>query len=199
VEAGVFIGVRLARSDFPLLRREDLSQFGKLRLGDALGGQRRDRGLDETAELDHVGERVTARDEPGERTSQIVGRRLPDEGPAAGSRLDDPEKLERSQRFADGCAGDLELFGELSLGRKLIARAKIALLEETLDLLDDALVEAAAADRLDDGQGGPPAVPVRWPDQSRGEVRTKAPTSSNGVGRSPPPQGRVDQPLPSFT
>lgn len=45
------------------------------------------------------------------------------------------------------------MFRELSLGRQLVAGAKIALLEETLDLLDDALIEAAAADRLDDGQG----------------------------------------------
>jgi hypothetical protein len=45
------------------------------------------------------------------------------------------------------------LFGELSLGRELIARAKVALLEKAFDLLDDPLIEAAATDRLDDGQG----------------------------------------------
>jgi len=45
------------------------------------------------------------------------------------------------------------LLGELSLGRKLVAGTEIALLEETLDLLDDPLIEADAADRLDDGQG----------------------------------------------
>jgi hypothetical protein len=57
------------------------------------------------------------------------------------------------------------LLGELSLGRKLIARAQVALLEESLDLLDDALIEAAPADRLDDGQVLPPVL-VRWSDQT---------------------------------
>jgi len=47
----------------------------------------------------------------------------------------------------------LELLGQLSLGRELVARTKVTLLEKTLDLFDDALVETAAADRLDDGQG----------------------------------------------
>jgi len=44
------------------------------------------------------------------------------------------------------------LLSELSLGRKLVARPKVTLLQETLDLLDDPLIEAAATDRLDDGQ-----------------------------------------------
>jgi hypothetical protein len=59
------------------------------------------------------------------------------------------------------------LLGELPLGRKLVAGTEIALLEETLDLLDDALIEADAADRLDDGQGltSPNKPLVRWSDQ----------------------------------
>jgi hypothetical protein len=96
---------------------------------------------------------VTARDEAGERPSEIVGRGLPDEGAAAGAGFDDAKKLERAQRFADRCARHLELFGELALRRKLVAGTKVAFLEQTLDLLDDALIEATAADRLDDGQG----------------------------------------------
>jgi hypothetical protein len=61
----------------------------------------------------------------------------------------------------------LELFGQLSLGRELIARAKVALLEKAFDLLDDPLIEAAATDRLDDGQGltSPKKPLVRWSDQ----------------------------------
>ena len=167
VEARVLIGVGLARRDLSLLGREDLCELGQLCLGDALGCEGRDRGLDQTPELDDVGERVTARDEAGERTRQIVRRRLPYEGAAAGSGLDDPEELERPKRFANRSAGHLELFGELSLGRELVPGAKIAPLEETLDLLNDALIEAAAADRLDNGQG--PNLPkkplVRWSDQ----------------------------------
>jgi hypothetical protein len=59
------------------------------------------------------------------------------------------------------------LLGELSLGRKLVAGTEIALLEETLDLLNDPLIEADAADRLDDGQGltSPKKPLVRWSDQ----------------------------------
>jgi hypothetical protein len=110
---------------------------------------------------------MAARDEAGQRTRQIVGRRPTYERPAAGTRLDDAEKLERPQRFANRCARNLELLGELPLGRQLIAGAEIALFEETLDLLDDALVEAAATDRLDDCQAAPPrSWPlVRWSDQ----------------------------------
>jgi len=61
----------------------------------------------------------------------------------------------------------LELFGELSLRRELIAGPKVALLEQTFDLLDDALIEADAADRLDDGQGSTSLTKplVRWSDQ----------------------------------
>jgi hypothetical protein len=152
VEARVFIGVRLARGDFSLLCGEDLSELGELCLSDALGRECRDRGLDEASEFDDVGEGVPTRDEASERTGKIVGRGLPNEGPAAGSRLDDPEELERAQGFANGRSRHLELLGELSLGRKLVPGPKVTLLQETLDLLDDSLIEAAATNRLDDGQ-----------------------------------------------
>jgi hypothetical protein len=66
--------------------------------------------------------------------------------------LDDAEELERAQRLADGGARDLELLRERALWRELIARAQLALLEERLDLLDDALIEPAASDGLNDGQ-----------------------------------------------
>ena len=153
VKARVFIRVRLARGDPSLLRRKDSPELGELCLGDALGGEGRDRGLDQAAELDDVGERVATRDEPGERTRQIVRRSLPYESAAAGAGLDDAEQLERPQRFTNRRPRDLELLGELSLGWELIAGAKVALLEQTLDLLDDPLIETNATDRLDDGQG----------------------------------------------
>jgi hypothetical protein len=70
--------------------------------------------------------------------------------------LDDAEELERAKRLADGGARDLELLGERALRRELVARQELALLQEGLDLLDDALVEPAASDGLDDGQFGPP-------------------------------------------
>src|SRR5438045_2285099 len=93
----------------------------------------------ETAAV-RVERRVATRDEPGERTRQIVRRSLPYESAAAGAGLDDAEKLERPQRFTNRRARDLELLGELSLGWELIAGAKVALLEQTLDLLDDPLI-----------------------------------------------------------
>ena len=92
---------------------------------------------------------------------------MTDEGAAAGTRLDDAEELERSQRFANRRPRDLKLLGELTFGRELITGAKVALLEKTLDLLDNPLVKAAPPDRLDDGQGLPPAL-VRWSDQTNG-------------------------------
>ncbi|MDQ2914783.1 MAG: hypothetical protein M3T56_16265 [Chloroflexota bacterium] len=156
MEARVLVGVRLAGRNLSLLRCEDLSELRDLRLGDPFRGERRDRGLDETTELDDVSERVATRDEACEWTCQVVGRRLAYEGAAAGSGLDYSEKLEGAQRFADRSTRDLELFGELPLGRELVAWAEVALLEQTLDLLDDALIEAASADRLDDCQGALP-------------------------------------------
>jgi hypothetical protein len=167
VEARVFVGVGLTRGDLPLLSREDLPELGELWLSDALGGEGRDRRLDQAAELYDVRERVPAGHETGQRTGEVVGGGLTDEGAAACPGLDDAEKLEGSQRFPNRGARDLELLRELSLGRKLVAGAKVAFLQQTLDLLDDALVEAAATDRLDDGQGVPPEKPlVRWSDQA---------------------------------
>jgi len=88
-----------------------------------------------------------------ERAREIVRRRLAHERATTGSGLHDAEELERAKGLADRCARHLELLGELSLRRKLVARAKVTLFEESFDLLDDALVQAAPADRLDDGQG----------------------------------------------
>jgi hypothetical protein len=96
---------------------------------------------------------VTARDVAGERPGEVIGRGLPDDCAAAGAGLDDAEKLERAERFADRCARHLELLGELALRRELVTGAEVALLEQTLDLLDESLIKAAAADLLDDGQG----------------------------------------------
>lgn len=168
MEAGVFIGVRLARGDLSLLRRVDFLELVELYLSDSLRGESRDRRLDEPAELDDVGDRVPARDEAGQGTCEVVGRGLAYEGAAAGSGLYDPEKLERPQRFTNRSARDLELLGELPLRWELVAGAEVASFEETLDLFDDALVEAAAADRLNDGQRYTSAV-VRWSDQTRQE------------------------------
>jgi hypothetical protein len=50
------------------------------------------------------------------------------------------------------------LLRQSALGRELVARPQLALREERLDLLDDALVEPAAPNGLDDGQFGPPGL-----------------------------------------
>jgi hypothetical protein len=65
---------------------------------------------------------VPAPHETRERLRQIVRHRLPHECAAAGTRLDDPEELERAQSLADGCARDLELLSELAFRRELVAR-----------------------------------------------------------------------------
>ena len=96
MEPRVLVRVGLAGSDLALLLREDVGELAELRLRDPLGGERRDRGLDEAAELDDVRERVTARDEVREGSCEIVRGGLPDERPAAGAGLDDPEELERT-------------------------------------------------------------------------------------------------------
>jgi hypothetical protein len=85
--------------------------------------------------------------------------------------LDDAEELERAQRLANGGARDLELLRERAFGRELIAGPELALFEERLDLLDDALVEPAAPDGLDDGQFRPPRWLVRWSDQNGKRLR----------------------------
>jgi hypothetical protein len=87
---------------------------------------------------------------------------------AARPGLYDAQKLERPQGFANRSARDLELLGKLSLRGKLVTGAKIAPLQETFDLLDDALIKAAATDRLDDCQRAnlPEKPLVRWSDQT---------------------------------
>ena len=99
---------------------------------------------------------VAASDEAVEWPDEIVRRDLADERAATRARFDHTEQLEGPQRFPDGCARDLELLRQGPLGRQLVARSKLALLEERFDLLDDALVKPAAPDGLDDGQFGPP-------------------------------------------
>ena len=158
VKADVLIGVGLARGDLALLRDEELPQLGQLRRGDARRRERRDGRLDDSPELDDVRQRVASSDERLQRSREVVRADLPHEGAAAGARLDDAEELERAQRLADRGARDLELIGERALGRELVAGVQLAPLEERLDLLDDPLIEPAAPDRLDGGQGLPPRI-----------------------------------------
>jgi hypothetical protein len=87
-----------------------------------------------------------------EGPDEVVRGDLADERAAAGARLDDAEELERAQRLADRGPRHLELLRQAPLGRQLIAGPELALFEELLDLLDDPLVELAAADGLDYGQ-----------------------------------------------
>ena len=168
VEAGVLVGVRLARGHPRLLRDKELVQLLQLFGRDPCRRKRRDGGLDDAAELDDIGERVTPRDERLKRPREIVGRDLLHEGAAAGARLDDAEELQRAQRLAHRCARHLELVRQGTLRRELLAGLELALLEKGFDLLDDALVQAAAAD---------PGSPVR----GRGTSATRA--SSTGRRR----------------
>ena len=156
VEARVLLHVRLARGDLSFLRGEDLAELGQLRVADTRGGQRGECRLDEATELDDIGDAVATGDEAVQRPHEIVRRHLTDERAAAGMGLDDTEELQRAQGLADGGTRDLELLSERALGRELVARPELALLQKGLDLLDDALVEPAPSDGLDDGQFGPP-------------------------------------------
>jgi hypothetical protein len=152
VEAGVLFRVGLASGDLVRLLLQDRAQLGELVRADALRRRCRDRGLDEPADLDDVGEGVTADDEVRQRPGEILGDRATDERAAAGARLDDTEELERSERLADRRARDLELLCERPFGRQLIARVQLAAVEESLDLADDVLVQPAPADGFDDRQ-----------------------------------------------
>jgi HAD superfamily hydrolase (TIGR01509 family) len=173
VEADVLFHICLAGRDLALLRREDLAQLGDLRVADARRSQRRERRFDQAAKLDDVGNAVAARDQAVERSNEIVGRDLTDEGAATGPRLDDAEELERPQRLTHRSPRDLELLRERALGRELISRPELALFQERFDLFDDALVEPAAPDRLDDGQfkTSPIFGLVRWSDQNGKRLR----------------------------
>jgi len=167
VEARVLVGVRLPGGDLALLRAQQVAQLGELRRVEPRRRERGDRRLDDAAEFDDVLQGVTARDERLKRTCEIVGRDLADERAAAGAGLDDAKELEGAQRLADRRARDLELIGKRALRRQLVAGVELALLQERLDLLDDALVEPAAPDWLDGRQIPPPRGLVRWSDQLR--------------------------------
>jgi len=134
------------------LRAEQVAQLGELCRREPRRGQGGDGRLDHAAEFDDVLQGVPASDERLQRPREIVGGDLTDEGPAARARLDDAQELERAQRLTDRRARDLELIGERALRGELVARVQLALLQERFDLLDDALVEPAAPDRLDRGQ-----------------------------------------------
>ncbi|HYR94854.1 MAG TPA: hypothetical protein VEP48_11675 [Methylomirabilota bacterium] len=95
---------------------------------------------------------MAARDQRLQRPREIVRSDLAHERAAAGARFDDAEELQRAQRLAHRRPRHLELVRKRALRGKLIARAQFALLQQRLDLLDDALVEPAAPDRLDRGQ-----------------------------------------------
>jgi len=95
---------------------------------------------------------MAAGDEARERSGQVVRRGLANERPATRSGLDYTEKLQGAEGFADRRTRDLKLLRELTLRRQLVARPQVAFLEETLDLLDDPLIEPAAPDGFDDGQ-----------------------------------------------
>src|SRR6185503_1161401 len=190
VEARVLLHVRLACGDLPFLHGEDLAEFGQLRIADARGGQRGERRLDEATELDDIRDAVATGDEAVQRPHEVVGCHLTDERAAAGVGLDDPEELERPQRLADRRARHLELFGERALGWELVARPELALLQKRLDLLDDALVEPAPPNGLDDGQFGPP--PWRW---SGGLTRT----ARGYDGWAGPSKGRATDAGPAGT
>jgi hypothetical protein len=83
---------------------------------------------------------------------------LADERAAARARLDDPEELERAERLADGRARDLELLRQSALGGELVTGVELTLLEQRLDLLDDALIEPASPYGLDRRQLRLPSV-----------------------------------------
>src|SRR3989442_9229405 len=100
VEARVLFRVCLAGGDPPLLRGEYFAQLGELRITDARRGKRCKRGLDQTAELDDVGNAVAAGDEAVERPREIIGRDLANERAAASARFDHSEQLEGPQRSA---------------------------------------------------------------------------------------------------
>jgi hypothetical protein len=158
MEARVLIRVGLARCDLALLRAEQLAQLGELRLRETSGRQGGDGRLDDAAEFDDVLQGVAASDERLQRPSKIVGRDLTDERSATRARLDDAQELERAQRLSDRRARDLELISERPLRGELVAWMQLALLQERFDLLDDALVEPAAPDRLDGRQVDLPKV-----------------------------------------
>src|SRR2546430_14684038 len=134
VETRVLVGVRLAGGHARLLRDEELVQLLQLVGRDPRRRQCRDRGLDDTAELDDIGEGVAPRDERLKRPREIVGRDLLYEGAAAGAGLDDAQELQRAQRLAHRCARDLELVRQSALRRQLLAGPQLTPLEERLDL-----------------------------------------------------------------
>src|SRR5439155_3077105 len=74
-------------------------------------------------------------------------RHLADERPLARPDVDEPEALERPQRFPHGRAADDELLGELALGRYPVAALEASFGDQLLDLPNDLLVDPRRLDR----------------------------------------------------
>ena len=70
----------------------------------------------------------------------------PASAPRPWRELDDPERLQHPQRLAHGGAADVQLAGELALGREPVAGPDAAVGDRLLDLDDHVLERAAAGD-----------------------------------------------------
>ena len=105
-----------------------------------------DVGFDDQAGLEHLpGEEAVEGAEDGERAGVERGRAAGDEGSGAVAALEDAHGGEEADAGAEAGAADLELAGELALGREAVAGVDFAGADEGANVLDDLHGELAVA------------------------------------------------------
>ena len=124
-------------------------EFGDVLVGGTLGGEGGDAGLEDEAGLEHLpGKEAVEGSEDREGAGVEGGWARGDEGSGAVTALEDAHGGEEADAGAEAGTADLELAGEITLGRETVARLDLTFGDEGTDVFDDLHGELAVASDL---------------------------------------------------
>jgi hypothetical protein len=86
--------------------------------------------------------------EEAEGIGRPAAHGTPEIGAASGSHFSDPQDAERPQGLPEGREADPQEFGQFSFGRKFLAKSKVFLVDQFLDLADSAMDDRGLSDRF---------------------------------------------------
>lgn len=149
MESAVFVDERDTFGHAHGLQRDVALQRVEVGFLHTLGREPRDLRLQETTELQLLGE---TRVDHAQRRGEIGDARArvrTSESPFADPALDEARALQRRERLAHCGPADLETAGQLPLGRQAVARTERAPLHEIAQLTGDLLMGTGTRHRLD--------------------------------------------------